>query len=119
MKIKRFKVDVYNWEVTLIELTSAKEWKKLKKELIKFGVTKEDIIEAKENIRKVNGGEHFYQLSRRESMIILYPMKSKKVRTEMLCHEKRHLENRIFEFCRLDDNEASAYLAGYLAKKLI
>jgi translation initiation factor IF-1 len=119
MKIKRFKVDVYNWEVTLIETTSPEDWKKVKKKLIKFGVPKEDIIEAKGNIKKVNGGEHFYQVCRKESLILLYPMKSKKARTEMLCHEKRHLENRIFEFCQMDDNEASGYLAGYLGRKMI
>jgi hypothetical protein len=119
MEIKRFKVDVYNWKVTLIETTSPKDWKRVKRELIKFRVTSEDLAQAKSDIYKHNGGEHFYNIGRRESLILMYPMRSKKARTEMICHEKRHLENRIFEFCQMDDNEASAYLAGYLAKKLI
>lgn len=119
MKIKKFKVDIYDWDVILIETKSKKDWKKVKKELVKFKCSSEDIIHAKANMSKKNGGEHFYQLTRRESLLLLYPRDSKKSRNEVLCHEKRHIENRILAYCGIDDNEASAFLAGYLAKKLL
>lgn len=35
------------------------------------------------------------------------------------CHEKRHVEDRILSNCNINDKEASAYLAGYLADKFV
>ena len=119
MKIKKFKVDIYDWDVKLIEVQSAKDFKKLLKELRKFKCSDEDIAIAKANIMKKNGGDHFYQLSRRESLILLYKQDSKRIRNSVLCHEKRHLEDRILQYCFVDDIEAAGYLAGYLGEKLI
>lgn len=31
-------------------------------------------------------------------------------------HEKRHIEDRVLEYCGITDIEASAYLAGYISK---
>jgi hypothetical protein len=119
MKIKKFKVDVYDWDVTLIETKSAKDWRKVKKELVKFDISPEDIEYAKTSMHCQNGGEHFFQKEQRASLVILYPMTTPLMRMEVLCHEKRHVEDRILQRCLVEDIEASAYLAGYLGKMMI
>jgi len=120
MKIKKFKVDIYEWKVTLMETNSVKDFKKVKKQLLSIGVSKDDLDYVKTNLSRVNGGDHFYHSNRKESILILYRMTSKKQRINILCHEKRHLEDRIKEFCHLGGTiEPLGYLAGYLGKMLI
>ena len=120
MKIKKFEVEIYEWKVTLIETTSVKDFKKVKKHLSAIGVSKEDLKYVKTNFSKVDGGDHFYHPNRRESILILYRMTSINQRLNIICHEKRHLEDRIKLFCHIgDDVESLGYLAGYLGKMLI
>ncbi len=120
MKIKKFKVDVFEWKVTFIEVTSRKDWKKVFRIQKKFGVSKETIKETKQNIQRgcTDGGLHswngFY-----ESLIIIYRHTSKKQRTKVICHEKRHCENRILDHLSIYNNETEACLAGFLSKKLL
>lgn len=120
MKIKKFRVDVYDWDVTLLEIESDKDWGALKRELIKFNVVKKDLVEIKNKVKTMyNGGDHYYKLTKKESILILYEMTSRKERLNCLCHEKRHLEDRILEYSGVNSIEAAGYLAGFLAKKLI
>lgn len=119
MKIKRFTVEMYQWDVALIEASSRRDYPKVRAELIKFGCEKEEIKVIKHNLSCRDGGDHLFDLGKKKSMILLYRMSSKSIRTAILCHEKRHLEDRILECCHVDDIEASAYLAGYLGGKLL
>jgi hypothetical protein len=120
MKIKKFKVDVYDWKVTLIEITSKKDYKKVIPILKKFGCEKEIVKNTKFHIKNgsKNGGHHSYDTKYWESIILIYPSTSKKERMRVLCHEKRHCEDKILEELSVYGVEAPAYLAGYLAKKL-
>ena len=40
-------------------------------------------------------------------------------RANVVAHEKRHLEDRILKHGRIEDDEAAAYLAGYLEEELM
>lgn len=119
MKIKKFKIDVYDWDVTFIETKSEMDFERVKKELVKFKIKKDDIEYVREQMKRKNGGEHFYQKERRESLVILYPMSSARMRMEVICHEKRHVEDRLLQRCCIDDVEAAAYIAGFLGKMMI
>ena len=66
-----------------------------------------------------NGGHHSYNVESRKSVITLYESSSKRNRINIIFHEKRHIEDRICKHCGIDDMEAAAFLAGYIAEKLI
>lgn len=121
MKIKKFKVDVYEWKITFIEVTSKKDWKRVNKIQKKFGVERNIIKNTKKQIKggSKNGGYHSYNTKYWESIILIYPSSSKTQRLKVLCHEKRHCEDIILEHLSVYGTEAPAYLAGYLAKKLL
>ena len=121
MKIKKFKVDVYEWKITFIEVTSKKDWKKVNRIQKKFGVEKSVIKDVRSHIKNgnKNGGYHSYNVKYWESIILIYPSTSKKQRTKVICHEKRHCEDKILEHTSVYGTEAPAYLAGYLGKMLI
>jgi hypothetical protein len=111
---------MYEWDVTLIEVVSPDDFDEyIKPELKRLGFLKDEQGEVRYNMTCTNGGDHFFNGNKKASMIILYPMTSIKNRNSILCHEKRHMEDRILSFCRIDDLEAAAYLAGYLAKKML
>jgi hypothetical protein len=120
MKYKKFKVDLFEWNVELIEIESPKDEKKVKRIMSKFD--SEDFTgDVIENIRKrvLDGGCHFYNEGWRKSLILLFEMSSQEQRNNVLCHEKRHLEDRIIMSLGIKDEETSAYLAGYLGKMLL
>jgi hypothetical protein len=121
MKVRKIKVELYDWRVSLIDITSKKDVPRTNRILKKFGVTKEDRLIVLKNIEDgmYDGGEHFYNTRQRKSIIFLYRITSQKSRKNILCHEKRHLEDRILNHCLVDDIESAAYLAGYLGEKLL
>ena len=120
MILKKFKIEIYEWKVTFIEITSKKDWKKVNKIQKGFGVDKNTIKETRMHIKagSKDGGLHSWNRFRK-SIILLYPSSSMRQRIKVICHEKRHCEDRILEHLRVYGVEAPAYLAGYLSKKLI
>ena len=118
MIVKRFKVDVYSWEVIFIVALKGDE-KQLKKIL-----KKEDIptSECKEILADVadgyNFGRHIYNTSRWSSVVVIANASSLKKRAAITAHELRHVEDRILEYVLINDKEAAAFLSGYLAKKI-
>ena len=98
-----------------------KDWKKVNRIQKKFGVEKSVIKDVRSHIKNgnKNGGYHSYNVKYWESIILIYPSTSKKQRTNVICHEKRHCEDKILEHTSVYGTEAPAYLAGYLGKMLI
>jgi hypothetical protein len=121
MKIKKIKIDVYEWKLTFIEITKKKDYKKVIPMLKKFGVLKKVVKQTKHHIKvgSMDGGHHSYKESHRKSIILIYPSTSKKKRINVIDHEKRHCEDIILNHLNIHDEEASACLAGYLGKYLM
>ena len=93
---------------------------KVVKKLESIGVPKDAMDDVGPAIKNnaQNGGEHFYNLGRRWSIILMYQASNNSRKFEIICHEKRHIEDRIMEHLGLEGTEAGAFIAGYIAKKL-
>lgn len=121
MIIKKVKINIYRWEILLIEIESRKDHKKVRKILTKFGVSEEYIKDTIDNIKKgIRGhGHHTGNPDNFKSLICLYRKKSDKQRNRTLSHEMRHCEDVILKTMGIKDDESAAYLSGYLGKKLL
>ena len=120
MKYLKFNIKIYDWDVFYIEVESKKDAKKVVNKLKSIGVpmdAMDDVGPAIKNNAQ-NGGEHFYYLPRRWSIILMYKTSNNSRKFEIICHEKRHIEDRIMEHLGLEGTEAGAFIAGYIAKKL-
>ncbi len=120
MKVRRFKIPIYDYSVVLAELESKDDSEELKKVLNWINAGKEDTEEMVAGLRNGlhDGGYTYCDLRKKKFLILLFPFTSPPERMNTLGHEKRHMEDRIMEHCRVDDIEAAGYLAGFLTKKL-
>jgi hypothetical protein len=121
MKANKFWVPMFEWTVTVLEVESTKDYKLIDKILKKSGVHEESRERVKDDIiqKRVNGGDHFYSIGSKWSIVVLGAFTSDKQRNHILCHEKRHVEDRILDTYNMRDIEAAGMLAGYLGKKMI
>ncbi len=120
MKYLKFNIKIYDWDVFYIEVESKKDAKKVVKKLKSIGVPKDvmDHIGPEIKDNAMNGGEHFYNPGKRWSIIFMHQTSSNSCKFEIVCHEKRHIEDRIMEYLGLEGTEAGAFIAGYIAKNL-
>jgi len=118
MLVLKFKTEIYDWVVTYIEITHKDNH--IKKKLKKHGLSKAYIKDRLPHIKKNHqGGDHVCNYNFRESIIVIYNCKSKKAKTNVVAHEKRHLEDSILTHWGINDREANATLAGYIAEMLL
>lgn len=118
MKRNTFKVPIYNFDITVIQVESSADKEAVSKEFKKMRIPEDAYQDSLEAIEKgyMNGGETFRNMLIKRFLIIIYPCSSETVRREIMGHEKRHIEDRILEHLGIDDIEANAYLAGYLSQ---
>jgi hypothetical protein len=121
MKYLKFNIDIYDWDIYYIEVERKKDSKAVIAKLRSIPASKELINEVRDDIKSgsKNGGHHLFNLVFRKSVILLYQTTNKKDRINIIFHEKRHVEDRLCKHLDIDDMEASAFLAGYIAEKLI
>jgi hypothetical protein len=118
MKKTEFKIPIYDFDVTILEVESKEDKAEVNAILSNLTPDKESIDEVLGYIEdgSMNGGDTFRNLLRRKFVVVLYPFKDIETRREVVNHEKRHIEDRVLEYCGISDIEASAYLAGYISK---
>lgn len=121
MKKAEFKIPIYDFDVTIIEIESKEDKSEVNtilSNLIPNKANKESIDEVLGYIEdgSMNGGDTFRNMLYRKFVVVLYPCKDTETRREVINHEKRHIEDRVLEYCGISDIEASAYLAGYISK---
>lgn len=118
MKKSTFKVPIYNFDITVIQVESSADKEAVVKEFKKMRIPEDTYQNSLETIESgyMNGGDTFRNMLIKRFLIIIYPCSSETVRREIIGHEKRHIEDRILEYLEIDDIEASAYLAGYLSQ---
>ena len=120
MKYKKFKIDVYDWDIYYLEVEKKNDAEKVEKILKKLTVPEDDIKDIIEGINRscINGGEHLFYLQRRYSIIFLYKSTKRKRKIEMISHETRHVVDRMKKYLNLKGTEAPAYITGYIMRKL-
>lgn len=118
MKLTKIRVPIYDFKIVVVEIESKEDKNRVIEIMIKFGCSSEHIEDESNGIEQecMNGGNTYRQLGSRKILVTIYPCKNEATRREILNHEKRHIEDRILEYCGVDDIEASAYLAGYLSR---
>lgn len=119
MKRYDFYVPLYGYDVSLIQIQSKSDVNIIEKYLTEEGFGSEYINEVKEYVRGgyKNGGETNWNRRTKRICVLFYQCTSDEEKIEVYSHEKRHIEDRILEHCKVNDIEASAYLAGFLAKE--
>lgn len=121
MKIKRFKIPIYEYNVIYVELSgSPKEAEKARILLEEIHGDEEDIKELTQEIEEVsmNGGVHWPNLLNLTSLIIIYKHNNEMKKRATVAHEKRHLEDAILKHYNVNDKESAGLLSGWLAKKI-
>lgn len=119
MKVKKFTVPLFNFDVTVIEVAEDDNIEKVLK-ACKLKGTKFH-SEIKENLESgyYDGAQFIYNMKAGRGLILIYHHKTKNGRLVSLGHEKRHLEDKILEYHGIEDYESAAMLAGYLTEKLL
>lgn len=114
-----FKTPYYDYNVTLIQVESEKDADAVCSQLAKYKMGKEYIDDTRECITDGyrNGGETNWNSSTKRIICLFYECLSDTYRANVYSHEKRHIEDRILQHCKVEDIEASAYLAGYLGER--
>ena len=118
MKKIEFKIPIYDYEVTFIEIDGKSDKEEVVDEMISFGCRIEDIrnIERYIELEYTNGGDTFRDMDKKHFLVVISPCTSKEIRRDVVNHEKRHIEDRLLEWIGIQDIEASAYIAGYLSR---
>ena len=116
-----FEVPLYRCNVKLLQIESDKDIVQLEKICKKNHLpTKGELYESiRENVLSysVDGGETLSCFERHQFLVVLYPFTNKEERNVVYAHEKRHIEDKILKWAGVQDNEAAAYLAGWLGGK--
>lgn len=118
MKKTEFNIPIYDFDVTILEVESKEDKAEVNTILSNIIPDKESIDEVLGYIEdgSMNGGDTFRNMGYKKFIVVLYPFKDVETRREIISHEKRHIEDRLLEYCGISDIEASAYLAGYISK---
>jgi len=114
-----FNTPYYDYDVTLIQIESDKDADAVCKYLAKEEISKENIEDVRERITDGyrDGGETNWDRSTKRIIVLFYEFLSDTSRANVYSHEKRHIEDRILQHCKVEDIEASAYLAGFLGER--
>ena len=119
MKHKTFKIDIYNYTITLVQAEEGDKGEEVRKFLSKCKISGESLDDTIKGVddEDVNGGCTFHNRYHKHIVCFFYPFTSLSRQVEVYAHEKRHVEDRICEWLGINDIETSAYLAGYLGVK--
>ena len=118
MKRTKIKIPIYDSTIILIHIEGKQDKDKILKEMKSFNCPQEDIEDVQKSIEEedTNGGWTFRKMGLRLFLVMILPCVNEEIRRDIVAHEKRHVEDRLLQHCSIDDIEASAYLAGYLAR---
>lgn len=120
MQTLEFTVPLYEINVTLVQIESFDDCAEVNRLCNDFGMEADMTQAVIDHIVKnhKNGGDTFRNFEKGKMLVLFYEMENEKVRANRYAHEKRHIEDRILQWCGVDDIEASAYIAGFLGEKM-
>jgi Zn-dependent peptidase ImmA (M78 family) len=119
---KEINIDVFDWNIRVIEIESFKtrEIKLIENFLKDVSEDKviKDFISSLIEKKEVDGGIYF-RVYNKDSIIIMHPITKKSKRIEILSHEIYHCVRDISTQLELDSEETEAYLMGFITLKII
>lgn len=116
---KHFDVPLYDFNVAILEVENDDDAPALDKYLKSCrmsGDVTNEIIEAVKN-GDVDGGWTISNLGQKRFVVVFLKTRTPTTRDKIVGHEKRHVEDDILKHCGVKDDEAAAYLAGFLSTK--
>lgn len=118
MKKLKFTIPIYDIDVVLLQVECKEDGDAIIEECKQYNISEEIEKELRDTIGKdlCNGASTFWNCGLHVAVIVFYRMESGSRKRVCYSHEKRHLEDRILDFCGIDDGEAAAYLAGFLSE---
>lgn len=119
MKKLKFDVPLYDINVTLVQVESPDDADEVKICCEGIGLSSEDTEATLEFVKqdKRDGGDTWRNFEKGQMLVIFYRMTDGRIKRNRYGHEKRHVEDRILQWCGVDDIEAAAYLAGFLSEQ--
>lgn len=114
-----FLTPYYWYKITLLQVESSEDLELVYGYLKSNKLDDETVEEIKYNIENdyLDGGETNWNSSRKMIIAVFYKTTNNITRANIYSHEKRHIEDRILQHCKIDDMEAAAYLSGFLGEK--
>ena len=112
-----FRVPIYDFDCTIVQLKEKENPKKILRLLNDFNIGQEIKNEIITNMHNeyIDSALTLTNRNERLLLVILYPISSMERFINIAAHEKRHMEDKITEVVELENGEGTAYLAGYLA----
>ena len=119
MKVRRIKIPIFKYNITLIEIEDYYDYKIIGKELKRFHIPKETFDEIINNTRNSLGGaitlNNKYAL---QIIVVIYKQCNEITRFGTINHEKRHVVDDIVNNLGIKDSETAAYLDGYISTRI-
>lgn len=118
MRKMKFAVPLYEVDVTLVQVQGTEDADGVKECCEEIGLLAEDTKAVLDFVKedKCDGADTFRNFEKGQMLVIFYRMTDERVKRNRYGHEKRHVEDRILQWCGVDDIEAAAYLAGFLSE---
>ena len=114
-------IPFYDFGVRLIEVEKGDTFSDIRPSLRYLPIPTDILEDIEDSIRNggTDGGRWIRSFPRKRFILLILPHRNAAERIDTICHEKRHIEDVIIQFCELEGIEAHAYLAGFLGKKLL
>ncbi len=112
---KNFKVQIYNWDITFLEVQSENDAGELDAYAAQVNAAFPTSI--KDTINSVkNTGMCYIVEEDLKALVIILLSDDESQRRNTIGHEKRHLEDYILNIAGITDVESAGYIAGYLSQ---
>lgn len=119
LKVK-FTVPLYDTVITILQIEKDDKWDNFRRHIprdlstdVKFEIR--DVVE--DYTGHTNGGWTCFNAGKNDIFLVFTGFTDKQTRASVIAHEKRHCEDDILKRCNIEDDEAAAFLAGYLELK--
>ena len=120
MKVSKLFIPIYEWKVTMVEVESPEDAIPITRMLKKINTDQEVIDEVNDKVkREVNAGVTFTCWNIKQFLVIIYKNKNLVEKYNTIYHELRHVVDDILDFTKIKDNEAAAYLQGYVISNIL
>ena len=120
MKVKKCYIDVYEFEIVLVDIEKDDLDNCMIPLMRKFNRNENEIEQIQELIKgeAKAGGVTYVKDGLNKILIIMFPCRDEKERLGLLVHEIHHAKSHISLVCDLDSEEADAYLMQCIFKKI-